>query len=119
MGFQWRLTLAVYAPLVDTCAHHHHVVNDGEAALAANPLSLGILHAAVRQHGRLVLRHSLSVEFADVRELLFVEELPCRTIDDIIGGVAEDVDDGVGSVENARIVLEAYGMISRDLWLRR
>jgi len=40
------------------------------------------------------------------RELFRVEELPHRPVDDLVGRVAEDVDNGVGRVQDVGIVGE-------------
>ena len=72
-------------------------------------MSLSVSDAAVRQHGRLVHLHSLLMKLARVRQLFQWEKIPCRTVDDFIGSVAEDIDDGIGGVEDAGVGGEIYG----------
>lgn len=42
------------------------------------------------------------------RKLLRVEEVPAGPVDDLIGSVAEDVDNGIGAVEDVSIEGEIY-----------
>lgn len=56
------LTLRFAAPLVDTGTDNHDVVNDGETALACNPLAIFGQHIAVCQHSSGVHDHPLAME---------------------------------------------------------
>jgi hypothetical protein len=71
-----ELTLALHAVSVDTGADDHDIVNDGEAALAANPVALAVLEATVRQNGCFVESHSTAVLRLGEGQLLGMEELP-------------------------------------------
>ena len=91
---------------VDAGAAYEHVVDDGEAAFAANPVALAVPQPAVGQDGGLVESDAAAVLLFRQRELFWVEELPHRPVDDLIGRVAEDVDNRVGRVQDVGIVGE-------------
>jgi hypothetical protein len=100
------LTLAVHAVAIDGNAADHDIVDDGEAALAADPIALAVPDATVGQHGGLVEPHASTMELLCDRDLLGMEEVPAGPIDDLIRGVAEDVDNRVGRVEDVRVLGE-------------
>lgn len=109
LATRWRaLTLALHAISVDADAADEHVVDDGEAAFAADPVALAVLQAAVGQDGRLVEAHAAAVAGLGQWQLVGVEEVPDGAVDDLIGRVAENVDNGVGRVENMGIVGEVW-----------
>jgi hypothetical protein len=92
------LTLAFHAMPVDARAAYHYIVDDGEAALAADPVPLAILQTAVRQDSSLVEAHSSAVLCLCDGQFLWVKELPYRAVDDLVRGMTEDVNDGVRRV---------------------
>lgn len=87
--------LALYALSVDASAADKDIIDDGEAAFAADPFALAILQAAVGQYGSLVKPHAAAVLCFGQRNLVGVEELPHGPVDDLVGGMAEDVDNRV------------------------
>lgn len=98
-----RLTLAGQASAVDGCAHDHDIVDDGETALAARPLSLLVLDPAIRQHGGLVHLNALFVERLGEWQFIFGEKVPAGTVDNLVWSPAQDVDNGIGRVEDAGV----------------
>jgi len=98
-----RLTLRFASSLVNTGADDHDIVDNGETALAANPLSTLAEYITVGQYGCLVHDHLPLMELLGIWQLIFVEEVPGGPIDDLIWCVAENVDDRVGRVENVRL----------------
>jgi hypothetical protein len=89
---------------VDTGTTDHDVVYNREAALTADPFSLTIFESAVRQDSSLVEVHSPAILCLGQWEFIRVEKLPDGSIDDLIGRVAENVDDGVRRVKNVGVV---------------
>jgi hypothetical protein len=71
-----QLTLALHTSSVDTGAAYHDVVDDGETALAADPITSAIFQATIRQDCRLVKAHSTAVVRFGQRKLLRVEKVP-------------------------------------------
>lgn len=111
MNFGWKaLTLAAHAVSVDTGAADHDVVNNRKAALAANVVPLAVSDASVGQDGSLVKLHASTVLCFGEWNLSWVEPLPARPVDDLIGRVAQDVDDRVRRIENAGI----FGEVCQD-----
>jgi hypothetical protein len=100
------LTLTLFASSVNTRTNYHYIVYNGEAAFTADPLAISVLDTTIRQHSSFVRGHSFLVERAHVGEFIRREEVPCWFVDHFIRRVAEDVDYGVGSVEDACIVFE-------------
>lgn len=94
------LTLTLHSVPVNTGTAHHYIVNDRETALAADPVALAVLEPAIRQYSRLVERHSAAILGLGELQLLRMEELPYRAIDDLIRGVTQDVDNGVRGVQD-------------------
>jgi len=101
-----QLTVARGSPSVDTRTNNHDIVNDGKTALATDPLRLSVLYPTVCEDSRLVQGDTLLLELAGEGQVFGGEEVPRRAVDDFIGSVAEDVDDGVGRIEDARLVRE-------------
>jgi hypothetical protein len=99
-------TLAAHSTSIDAGAAHHHVVDDREAALTTNPLALAVLDLAIGEDSSFVEFHASTVELPRERNLIGVEKLPARPIDDFVGSVSENVDNGVGAIEDSRIVGE-------------
>jgi hypothetical protein len=93
---------------IDTRATDHDIVDNGEAAFTADPLSLTVLESAVGQDGSLVEVYSSAILCSGERKLVWVEELPDGSIDDLVRRVAKDVDDGVGRVENVCVVGQVW-----------
>jgi hypothetical protein len=77
---------------VDAGAADEHIVDDGEAAFAADPFSLAILQATVRQDGGLIQPHAAAVLCLCEGKFIGMEELPNRPVDDLVWRMAEDVD---------------------------
>ena len=102
------LTLALHATSVNGGAADHDIVDDGEAALAAHPIALAILDAAVAQHGGLVEPHAPTVKPLRDRHLVRVEEVPNGPVDDLVWRVAQDVDNGVGRIEDMGVLGEIW-----------
>lgn len=98
-----QLTFRFASSLVNTGANDHDIVDDGETALAANPLTVLAQDVAVSQHGCFVHDNLLLVELLSIGQFILVEEVPCGTVDDLIWCVAENVDDRVGRVEDVRL----------------
>jgi hypothetical protein len=101
-----RLTFGFASSFVNTSANNHDIVDNGKTALAANPLASLAQHITVGQHGRLVHDNLPLMEFLSIRQFIFVEEVPCGTVDNLIWCVAEDIDDRVGRVEDMRLGCE-------------
>lgn len=98
-----QLTFGFASSLVNTGANDHDIVDDGETALAANPLTVLAQDVAVSQHGCFVHDNLPLVELLSIGQFILVEEVPCGTVDDLIWCVAENVDDRVGRVEDVRL----------------
>lgn len=71
-----QLTLALHAVSVDTDAADQDIVDDGEAALAADPVAATVLQATVGQDGGLVEADAAAVLGLGQGQLLGMEELP-------------------------------------------
>jgi hypothetical protein len=56
-----KLTLTLHAIAVDTGAADHHIVDDGETALASYPIALTVPQAAVGQNSSFVKTHAPTV----------------------------------------------------------
>lgn len=98
---------------VDTRTTDHDIVNNREATLTADPLSLAVLESTVGQDSSLVEVDASAVLCSGERKLIRVEELPHGPIDDLVGRVAKNVDYGVGRVKNVGIVGQVWrGRIS-------
>jgi len=91
---------------IDGNAADHDIVDDREAALASDPVALSVLDATVGQDGSLVEPHASTVELLGDWDFLGMEEVPAGAIDDLVRSVAEDVDNGVGRVEDMSILGE-------------
>jgi hypothetical protein len=89
---------------IDRGAADHDIVDNGEAALASDPVALAILDTTVRQDGSLVEPHSSTVELLCYRDLVGMKEVPARAVDHLIWSVAEDVDNRIGRVEDMCIL---------------
>ena len=115
-------TLAAHATAIDGGAADHDIVHDGEAALATDPVALAVPDAAVGQDGGLVEVDAATMELLGEGDLVGVEEVPAGLVDDLVRGMAEDVDDGVGRVENVGILGEictcelAWASPAKDGW---
>ena len=101
-----RLTFGFASSLVNTSANNHDIVDNGKTALAANPLASLAQHITVGQHGRFVHDDLPLMELLSIGQFIFVEEVPCGTVDNLIWCVAEDIDDRVGRVEDMRLGCE-------------
>jgi hypothetical protein len=93
---------------IDGGAAHHDIVDDGEAALATDPVALAILDAAVRQYGSLVEPYASIMELLCNRYLIGMEKIPDRTVDNLVGSMAENVNNGVGCIENVGMVGQVW-----------
>mgnify|MGYP006877425150 CR=1 FL=1 len=100
------LTLALHALAVNAGAANKHVVDDGEAAFAADPVALAVPQSTVGQDSSLVESDAAAVLLSRQWELFGVEELPHGPVDDLIGRMTEDVDNRVGRVQYVGIVGE-------------
>lgn len=86
-------TIGFSTLLINTGAHNHDIVDDRETTFATNPFT-GFAHdIAVCQHSGFVHDDAATVKFLGVRKLIFGEELPGGAIDNLIWGVAKNVDD--------------------------
>jgi len=100
------LTLALHALAINAGAANEHVVDDGEAAFAADPVALTVPQATVGQDGSLVESDAAAVLLSRQWELFGMEELPHGPVDDLIRRMTEDVDNRVGRVQDVGIVGE-------------
>lgn len=100
------LTLALHAVAVDGGTADHDVVDDREAAFAANPVTLAVPDAAVGQDGRFVEPHTAVVELLRDRDFVRMKKVPDGAVDNLIRRVSQDVDNGVGRVEDMGIIAE-------------
>jgi hypothetical protein len=91
---------------VDTGAADKDIVDDGEAAFATDPFSLAVLQAAVGQDSSLVQSDAALMVGFGQREFIRMEELPDGAIDHLVGRMAEDVDNGVGRVQDVGVIGE-------------
>lgn len=98
--------MARHASAIDTGAANHHIVDDGETALAADPSTIAVPDLAVSQDGSLVKLDATAVEVLRKRDLFRVEKVPAGLADDLIGSVSENIDDGVRGVKNAGLAGE-------------
>jgi len=89
------LTLAVHSISVDGDAAHHDIIDDGETAFASDPVASTVADAAVGQNGSLILLDTSTVELLRNRNFIWVEEIPGRSVDNFIGGMAKNVDNRV------------------------
>lgn len=101
-------TLTGHAPTINTGTAHHHIVDDGETALAADPGTIAVPDLAISQDGSLVKFDAAAVEVLRKGDLLRVEKVPARLADNLIGSVTENIDDGVRRVKNAGLAGEVY-----------
>lgn len=101
---------------VNARADNHDIVDDGKAAFAANPPTRLVLDLAVIEHCRLVRGDLVLKVMLRIRYFLPREKFPAGTVDDFIGGVAEDVDDGLRRVEDTSFGCEICS--SSCQWLR-
>ena len=99
-------TLTAHSTSIDAGAAHHHVVDDREAALTTNPLALAVLDLAIGEDSGFVEFNASTVELPRERNLIGVEKLPARPVDDFVRSVSENVDNRVGAIEDSRIVGE-------------
>lgn len=93
---------------IDTGTAHHYIVHNRETAFAADPVSLTVLEATVGQHSCLVKRYSATIFGLGEVQLLRVEELPYRAIDDLVRRVTENVDNGVRRVQDVCLFGQIY-----------
>jgi len=106
------LTLAAHALTIDADAAYHDVVDNREATFASYPVPLTVLDAAVCQDCGLVKLHTSQMELLGERPVLLMEEIPGRPIDDLVRGVAEDINNGVGRVED----VSTFGKVCSCEW---
>jgi hypothetical protein len=94
IGDRWGswLTLALHAVPVNTGTANHDIVDNGEAALAADPVALTVLQTTVGQDGGFVKADSSAVLRFCQRQFFGMEEVPYRPVDNLIGCVAENVN---------------------------
>ena len=92
--------------MVDAGADHHYIVHDGKAALATDPLPLTVQDLTVGKYGSLVQRDATLVEFAGEWLLLRVEEVPGGPANNLVRGVAKDIDNRIRRVEDASLAGE-------------
>jgi hypothetical protein len=77
---------------INTSAAHQDIVDNGEAALAADPVPLAVPQAAIGQDGGLVKPYpSIVLRFCQGK-FLWMEEVPHRPVDYLVRRMAEDVD---------------------------
>jgi hypothetical protein len=101
-----QLTFGFASSLVNTGANNHDIVDNGETALAANPLASLAQYVAVGQHSRLVHDDLPLMKLLGIGQFILVEKVPCGMVNDFIWCVAKDVDDRVGRVEDMRLGCE-------------
>jgi hypothetical protein len=89
---------------IDRGAADHDIVDNGEAALASDPVALAVLYATVGQNGSLVEPHSPTVKLLRYRDLVGVEEVPAGAIDHLIWSVTKDIDNRIRRVEDMCIL---------------
>lgn len=98
------LTFAGQALLVYARASHHDIVDDGETALAGHPFTLTVLETTIGQDRSLVQVYAAVVQLPGYGQVFGVEKVPTGTVDNLIWGVPEDVNDRIGGIENQRLV---------------
>jgi hypothetical protein len=67
---------------------------------------LAVLDLAIGEDSSFVELHTSTVELPRERNLIGVEKLPARPVDDFVRSVSENVDNRVGAIEDSRIVGE-------------
>lgn len=100
------LTLRLEAAPVDTGTYDDDIVDDRHTHFAADPCAFAIPHAHVGQHSGPISVDALAVEFLGIGNLIFGKELPRRVVDNLIWGVAQDVDHRIRGIEDGRVVAE-------------
>jgi hypothetical protein len=85
---------------IDAGATDHDIIDNGEATLASYPVALAVFNTAVCQYGSFVELHTSQMELLGEGSVLDMKEVPGRSVDDLVRGVAEDINNGVGRVEN-------------------
>ena len=104
-------TLAPFAPKIYTRRGDQDVVDHCEAAFAAHPLPVFGNDARIVKDGGLVEKNASAVDRPRKRHLVGVEELESRLPADLIGLVAQDVEDRVGGEENVGIRGEVWRIL--------
>jgi hypothetical protein len=88
------------AALINTDTGDKDIVDDGKAALAADPVAVSRADTDIVEDSGLVEKHAARVDGACKRHLLGVEKLEARLVLDIGGMISQDVSDGVGGKED-------------------
>jgi hypothetical protein len=91
---------------IDAGAADEHIVDDGEAAFATDPFTLAVLEAAIGQNGGLVQSYAAAVLGSCQGEFIWMKKLPHGAIDYLVRRMAEDVDNGVGRVQDVGVIGE-------------
>lgn len=91
---------------VDGRATNHDIVHDGEAAFTADIVAVTVADLGIGENGSFVKVYASTVLSFCKRDFLFVEPVPDGPVDDLVWGKSEDVDNGIGAVENLGILRE-------------
>lgn len=94
-GFDSRLTLAFQALSIDTGTSNHNIVDDGEDALATNPLPISRFDSGIVEDGRLVKVDATVSHIASRRDLIGMEVVEARPSVELIRLISQDIGDGV------------------------
>jgi hypothetical protein len=100
---------------VDAGACNHNIIDDAEAAFTANPFSMGVSDVTVSKDGGFVHGDASAMELLGVGHVGGFEEVPCGLADDFVGGVAENIDDGVRRIQYNGFLGEVCIVMSRDM----
>jgi hypothetical protein len=103
------LTLAREAVAIDAGATYHDVVADAEAAFAGDIVAIAMKNLAISEDRSLVEVDTFFMDMHRSLDFGWVEEVPRRPVDHLIGGVAQDVDNAIRGVEHVGLFREIYG----------
>ena len=112
LGKHWNPTLALLPLKVDAGRGHEHIVDNGEAALAAHPLAGLGADAGIVEDSGLVEQDAAAVDGAGKGHLLRVEVVEGGLPLDFVGLVAEYVEDRVRGKQDVGIGREVCGGIA-------
>ena len=93
---------------IDASAADHDIVDDRKAAFACHVIAVTAPDIGIRKHRSLVELHATLVLLSGHGDVVRVEPLPDRPVEDLIRRVAEYVHNGIGRVENASLIGEVY-----------
>lgn len=77
--------MTAFAGLIDAGTRHQTIVDNGEDALAANPVALFVLDLAIIEHGSLVEPDAAAVDGLGKGDFIRVEVFPARFSHNFMG----------------------------------